>query len=80
LPSDEVDDSKVVKDVHISSKTASINEDISVGSDTLIIDEVHMSSDSTGDDVDEIVEPKTPAMSSKSFEFFVLNIVLWSFQ
>ena len=39
-----------------------------------------MSSDSTGDDVDEIVEPKTPAMSSKSFEFFVLNIVLWSFQ
>ena len=63
-----------------SSKTASIIEYISVDSDTPIIDEVHMSSDSTGDDVEEIVEPNTPAVPSKSFNFLVLNIVLWSFQ
>ena len=35
-----------------------------------------MSSDSTSDDVDEIVEPTTPAVSSKLFEFLVLDIVL----
>ena len=28
-----------------------------------------MSSDSTSDEVDEIVEPNTPAMPSKLFEF-----------
>jgi len=69
VPSDDVDDTKVVEDVHVPSKTASIIEDISVGSDTLIIDEVDMPSDSTIDDVDEIVEPNTPAVPSKSFEF-----------
>ena len=36
--SDDVDDSKVVDDVHVSSKTVSIIEDISVGSDTPIIE------------------------------------------
>ena len=40
---------------------ASIIKDIAVGSDTPIIDEIHMSSDSTSDDVDEIVELNTPA-------------------
>ena len=36
---DDVDNSKVVKDVHVS-KTASIIEDIAVGSDTPIINEI----------------------------------------
>jgi len=39
---DDVDDSKVVEDVYVLFKTASIIEDISVGSNTSIIDEVHM--------------------------------------
>jgi len=41
VPSDDVDDSKVVENVHISSKTGSIIKDISVGFDTPIIDEGH---------------------------------------
>jgi len=69
VPSDDVNDSKVVENVHIPSKTASIIENISVGSDTLIIDDVHMSSDGTSDDVDELVEPNIPAVSCKLFEF-----------
>ena len=56
LSSDDVDDSKVVEDVHVPSKTVSIIEDISVDSNTLIIDEVHMSSDSITNDVSEIFE------------------------
>ena len=61
VPSDDVDDSKIVEDVHVLSKTASIIEDISVGSGTPIIDEVHMSFDSTSNDVDEIVKVNIPA-------------------
>ena len=68
VPNDDVDDSKVVEDVHIPSKTTSIIKDISVDSDTLIIDEVHISSDSISDGVDEIVEPNTPPVPSKSFK------------
>ena len=34
VPDDVVDDSNVVDDVHIPSKTAIISENISVGSDT----------------------------------------------
>jgi len=41
--SDDVDDSKVIEDVHVPSKITSIIEDVSVGSDTLIIDEYHAS-------------------------------------
>ena len=52
VSSDDVDDSKVVENVHVPSITASIIENISVGSDTLIIDEVHIYSDSTNDNVD----------------------------
>ena len=44
MPSDDVDDSKAIENVHVLSKTAS-----SIGSDTPIIEEVHMSSDSTSD-------------------------------
>ena len=43
MRSGDVDDSKVVDDVYISSKTATIMEDISVGFDTPIIDEGHAS-------------------------------------
>jgi len=55
VPSDDVDDSKVVEDVHVPSKTASIIEDISVGSDTLII-ESHTSYEGTSEIVNVIVE------------------------
>jgi len=34
VPSDDVDDSKVGENVHVHSKTTSIIEDVSVGSDT----------------------------------------------
>ena len=54
---------------HVSSKTASIIEDIAVDFDTPSIDEIHMSFGSASDDVDEIVEPNTPAVPSKLFEF-----------
>ena len=58
VSSDKVD-SKVVKDVQVSPKTVSIIEDISVGFETPIIDEIYMSSDSASDDVNEILEPNT---------------------
>jgi len=69
VSSDDINDSKIVEDVHVPSKTANIFEDISVGSNTPIIDKINMSSDDTSDDVDEIVEPNAPTVSSKSFEF-----------
>ena len=56
MPSGDVDDSKVVENVHVPSNSASIIDYISVGSDTPIINEVNMSSDSTSDGVNEIVE------------------------
>jgi len=68
VSSNDVDDSKVVEDVNVPPKTASIIEDISVGSDMSIIDEIHVSSDGASDDMDEIVEPNTPTMPSKPFE------------
>jgi len=58
-----------VEDVHVPPETASIIQDISVCSDTSIIDEVCMSSDSTIDDGDGIVEANIPTVPSKSFEF-----------
>jgi len=42
----EVDDSKVVEDVQVPPKTVNIIEDIAVDSDTSIINDIHMSSDS----------------------------------
>ena len=47
MPSKDVDDSKVVKDVHAASKTANIIEDISVGSNILIVVEGHASYEGT---------------------------------
>ena len=43
VSSDDVDDLKVVKDIHVPSTTTSIIENISVGSDTPILDEGHAS-------------------------------------
>jgi len=56
VPIDNVDDSKVVEDVNILLEITSIVEDILIDSSTPIIDEVNVSSNSTSDDVDEIVE------------------------
>ena len=69
VSSDDVDDLKVIDDAHISPKTASIIEDITADFGTFIFDEAHMSSDSTSDDVNEIVESKIHALPSKSIEF-----------
>jgi len=54
VPSDVVDDSRVVEDVHISFKC--VDEDFS----TLTVDEVHVSSEGTSDVVDTLVEFSTP--------------------
>ena len=48
------------EDVHIPSKTTSIIEDISVGSDTLIFDDDYVSYEATSEVVDAIVESGTP--------------------
>jgi len=58
VSSDEVDVSKVIEEVHVPFKTVSIIEDTTVGADTLVIDEIHMSN-SASDDVNEIVELTT---------------------
>ena len=49
--SDNVDDSKVVEDVDILPEITNIVEDTPIDSDTLIIDEVHLSTDNISDDV-----------------------------
>ena len=69
MPSDNVDGSKFIKNVSILLQIISIVEDKLVDFGTPIIDEVHMSSDSTSDDVDKIAESNIPTVPSKSFEF-----------
>jgi len=69
VTSDNIDESKVVEDVNILLEITSIVRDTLVDSSTPIIDEVHVSSDSTGDDGNEIVESNIPTVTSKSFEF-----------
>jgi len=64
-----VDDLKVIEDVNILPEITSIVEDTLVDFGIPIIDEVHVSSDSTSDDVDEIVESNIPTLPSKLFEF-----------
>ena len=59
VPSDDIDNSKVVEDVYVPSKTAIIIENISVGSDTPIF-ESHASYKGTSEVVDMIVESGTP--------------------
>ena len=57
--SSDVDDSKVVEDVHVLPKSISI-EDISVGFDTSILVEGHAFYEDTSKVVDAIVESGTP--------------------
>jgi len=42
-------------------------------------DEIHVSSNSIGEDVNEIVESNIPALPRKSFEFSYAEYSLWSF-
>ena len=60
VPSDDVDDSKVAEDVHVPCKTTSIIEDVSIGSDTPIIDKGHASYEGTSEVVNVIIESGTP--------------------
>ena len=61
MPSDV--DLKVVEDIHVPFRTASITENITVGFSTLIFDEAHMSSDSTSHKVNEIIKPNIPSLA-----------------
>ena len=58
VPSDDVKDLRVVKDVHVLSKTISIIEGISV--DTLILDDGHTSYEGTSEVVNVLVDSRTP--------------------
>jgi len=59
VPSDDVNDSKVVEDVHIHFEIFGIVEDPLVNSDTLIIDESHVFSADSSDVVDALVDSNT---------------------
>ena len=69
VSNNDVDNSKVIEDVHVPIKIASIIKDITVDFGTEIFDEIHVSFDSIGDDVNEIVESNIPVVPKKSFEF-----------
>ena len=56
MPSDDVDDSRVVGDIYIPSKIISVVDDTLVDFSTLILNEVHVSSESTSDIMDVLVE------------------------
>jgi len=58
--SSDVNDLKVVENVHVPFKTANIIENILVSSDVPIIDEGHASYEGTSEVVDVIVESGTP--------------------
>jgi len=49
VPSDDIDDSKVVENIHIHSDISSVVKDPLANSDTPIIDESHVSSTGTSD-------------------------------
>jgi len=68
VSSDNANDLKVVEDVNILPKITRIIENTLVDSGTSVIDEVNISSDSTGDDVNEIIEFNISVVLSKSFE------------
>ena len=59
MPSDDVDDSKVVENVHVHSEISSVVEDPLVNPATPIIDESHVSSAGTND-VKVLVDSSTP--------------------
>jgi len=56
VPSDDVDDSKVIEDVHIHSEISSVVEDPLVNPGTPIIDEKHVSFARTSDVVNVLME------------------------
>jgi len=60
VSNNDIDDLKVVEDVHITSKTTSIIEDISVAFDILILDEGYTSYEGTSEVVDVIIGSGTP--------------------
>ena len=60
IPNYDVDNSKVVKDVHVHFKTTSIIEYVSVGSNALLVDEGHASYEDISEAVDAIVESSIP--------------------
>ena len=60
VPNDDVDDLKVIEVVYIPSKTASIIEDISVDSNTQIIEKSYVSYEDTSGVVGTKVESGTP--------------------
>jgi len=79
VSNNDVDNSKVIEDVHVPIKIASIIKDITVDFGTEIFDEIHVSFDSIGDDVNEIVESNIPQCLGNHSSSLMLNIVLWSF-
>ena len=60
MPSDDVDDSKIVEDVHVHSEISSIIEDTSIDPCPPILNEIHVYSASTIDIVDALVDSSTP--------------------
>ena len=60
MPSNDVDDSKVVEDVNVLSEIFAVVEDLLVNPDTPIIDESHVSSAGTSDIVDVLVDSSNP--------------------
>jgi len=72
VSSNDVDGSKVVENIHIPSKITSIIEDISVCSDTPILDEGHTSYEGTSEVVDVIVESGTSLTIDAHFMILVI--------
>jgi len=60
VPSDDIDDSRVVEDVYVPFKLTSVVEDTLVYSSTPILNKVHVSSEGTSDVVDALMESSTP--------------------
>jgi len=55
VPSDDVDDSRVVEDAFIPFEITSVIDDILVDSNTPILDQDHVSSESTNNAVDALL-------------------------
>jgi len=62
VPSNGVDDSKVVENVHVHFEIFSLIEDPLANLDTLIIDDSHVSSASTSNIVDVLVDSNTSTL------------------
>jgi len=60
VPSDNIDDSKVIKDVHFHFEISSVMEHAPIDSCLPILNEIHVSSASTIDIVDAFGDTSTP--------------------